>query len=140
MQKYIAGRELACSVLDDGLSNVVPLPVIEIIPRTTALYNNDSRYLPGAADLIIPARLSKEETDLSQAAAVRAHQLIGATGVSRTDMILGEDGELYILEINTIPGMTEMSLLPRAALAHGLSPPELFERIIEAAMVRHHSY
>jgi len=72
-----------------------------------------------------------------QDAAKRAHEIIGASGMSCTNFILSPDGALYILELNSIPGMTPTSLLPQAALAHGLTFPELLDRIISAAFVRY---
>ncbi|MEX2054460.1 MAG: D-alanine--D-alanine ligase [Candidatus Colwellbacteria bacterium] len=138
VEEYIPGRELTCSVIDDGLGNVFPLPVTEIIPKA-GLFDYHSKYVKGASQEITPARLSAREAGIAQANAVRAHELIAASGFSRTDMILGEDGNLYVLEVNTIPGMTETSLLPQAALAHGITLPELFDRIIEAAFIKHSS-
>jgi len=137
IQEYIPGHEVTCNVLDDGLGDVVPLPVIEIIPRSGGMFDYDAKYTPGASDEIVPARLSDEGTELVQRAAVAAHRAVGASGVSRTDMIIGEDGELYVLEINTIPGMTSTSLLPKAAEAHGLTLQDLFDRIIEAGLRKH---
>ena len=72
-----------------------------------------------------------------QALALKTHEAVGAAGFSRTDMILSEHGDIYVLEINTIPGLTETSLIPQAAIAHGMTLPELFDRLIEAAIVRH---
>jgi len=137
LQEYISGRELTCSVLDDGLGDVMPLSVIEIRPKMGNFFDYNSKYGQGGSEYVVPARLDSRDFGLAQAIAVRAHQSIGAHGFSRTDMILGEDGHIYVLEINTIPGMTEHSLLPRAALSHGISLQELFERIIEAGLRRH---
>jgi len=136
IQEYIPGHEVTCAVLDNGLGDHIPMPVTEIIPRHGGIFDYHSKYTAGASDEITPARLSDEGTALVQEAAVAAHQVLGASGVSRTDFIIGEDGELYVLEVNTIPGMTPTSLLPQAAQAHGLTLTELFERIIEAGMRR----
>lgn len=136
IEEYISGREITCGVLDDGMGRAFPLPVTEIVPRS-GLFDYNAKYTKGAADEITPARLPRRESGLAQAVALRAHELVGASGFSRTDMILGENGNLYVLEINTIPGLTENSLLPQAALAHGMTLGELFDRIIEAAFVKH---
>lgn len=137
IQEYISGHEVTCNVLDDGLGDVVPLPVIEIIPRSGGVFDYHAKYTPGASDEIAPARLTEEGTELIQRTAVAAHRAIGASGMSRTDMIIGEDGELYVFEINTIPGMTSASLLPQAAQAHGITLQDLFDRIIEAGLRKH---
>ena len=137
IERYVLGKELTCAVLDDGMSGVFPLPVTEIIPKGATFFDYDAKYTKGGSEEITPARISAEDTLRAQATAVRAHEALGASGTSRTDMILGEDGGLYVLELNTIPGMTETSLLPQAAIAHGMTLGELFDRIIEAAFIKH---
>jgi len=137
IQEYIPGHEVTCSVLDDGLGDALPMPVTEIIPNHGGIFDYAAKYNVGASTEITPARLSDEGTELVQRTAVATHRAVGASGISRTDMIISEDGELYVLEINTIPGMTSTSLLPQAAIAHGIELPELFERIIESGMRRH---
>ncbi len=137
IQEYIPGHEVTCNVIDDGLGDAFPLPVTEIIPKSGGIFDYHAKYTSGASDEITPARLSDAGTELVQEAAVFAHKAVGASGMSRTDMIIGEDGELYVLEINTIPGMTSTSLLPKAAIAYGLSLSDLFDRIIEAGMRKH---
>lgn len=139
VEEFVPGRELTCAVIDDGLGHVFPLPVTEIRPRAGALFDYHSKYIPGASDEITPADLDEVLSGAVQAMAVRAHEAVGASGATRADIILGEDGELYLLEVNTIPGMTETSLLTRAALSHGISLSELFDRLIEAAFIKHRS-
>jgi len=136
IKNFIPGLEFSCGVIDDGMGNTFPLPIVENIARAGVHLEHD-RHLTGVPREAKLTRLSPEEIGRAQAIAVRAHQAVGASGASRTRMVFGEDGELYVLEINTIPEVTETSFLPRAAQAHGISPPELFERIIEAAFVRH---
>ncbi len=136
IEQYIQGRELTCAIIDDGMGHAFPLPVTEIIPKF-GFFDYNAKYTKGATEEITPARILGREAGLTQAVALRAHELVGASGFSRTDMILGEDGDLYVLEINTIPGMTENSLLPKAALVHGMTLGELFDRIIEAAFIKH---
>ncbi len=137
IQEYISGHEVTCSVLDDGLGDTVPLPVTEIIPKSGGFFDYNAKYTAGASDEITPARLTDEGTELVQRTAVAVHRIVGASGMSRTDMIIGEDGDLYVLEINTIPGMTPTSLLPQAAKAHGLTLQDLFDRIIEGGLRKH---
>src|SRR3989344_1558019 len=136
IERYIHGRELTCGIVDDGMGHAFPLPVTEILPKL-GFFDYNAKYTQGATDEITPARILEKEAGLAQAVALRAHELVGASGFSRTDMILGEDGNLYVLELNTIPGMTENSLLPKAALVHGMTLGELFDRIIEAAFIKH---
>jgi len=134
-QKYVKGRELTCGVIDDGKDKAMPLPPIEIVPRATSFYGYEDKYKAGGSDHFIPPRnmppaLIKKIRDT----ALKTHKIIGCSGMSRTDMILGGDGKLYVLEINTIPGMTETSLLPQAAAAAGISFPDLLDKIIQAAL------
>lgn len=140
-QKYIKGRELTCGVIDDGKDNAMSLPPIEIVPRATSFYGYEDKYKAGGSDHFIPPRnmppaLIKKIRDV----ALSAHKIIGCSGMSRTDMILGNDGKLYVLEINTIPGMTETSLLPQAAAAAGIFFPDLLDKIIQAALNKRKSF
>lgn len=138
IEEYIHGRELTCGVVDDGMGNSFPLPVTEIIPGAH-FFDYDSKYTKGASEEITPARISDDLSGAVQAIALRAHHAVGASGFSRTDMMLSDEGDLYVIELNTIPGLTETSLIPQAAIAHGMTLPELFDRLIEAAIVRHHT-
>lgn len=139
VQEYIPGREVTCAVLDDGAGDAFPLPPTEIIPRLGGMFDYHAKYTPGATEEITPARFDNDTLLAVQEAALVAHRAVGASGMSRTDMIIGEDGILYTFEVNTIPGITETSLLPQAAIVHGLTLAELFDRIIEAGLRRHRS-
>jgi D-alanine-D-alanine ligase len=133
VEKYIRGRELTVGVL--GNENLEPLPVIEIIPgEEFAFFNYDAKYKPGASDEICPAQISEEVKARVQQYGVTAHRALRLRGYSRTDMILAEDGSLYLLETNTIPGMTATSLMPQAAAEHGLAFPQFLERLIELGL------
>ncbi|PIT85627.1 D-alanine--D-alanine ligase, partial [Candidatus Micrarchaeota archaeon CG10_big_fil_rev_8_21_14_0_10_59_7] len=94
IQRYIQGREITCAVIDDGSGNTEALPVTEIIPKTSNFFDYYAKYTPKASEEITPARLSEEETHAVQDTALRAHQVIGASGMSRTDFILAPDGAL----------------------------------------------
>ena len=131
-QKYIKGREFTCGVINMG-KNTVPLLPTEIIPIERAFFDYHAKYTPGSSKEITPPRLSRKKVEELQNLALQAHKAIGARGLSRTDFILGQDGNFYVLEINTLPGMTETSLLPQAAQAVGISFPELLDIIIENA-------
>lgn len=133
VEKYIKGRELTVGVL--GNSEVEPLPVIEIVPgEGFAFFDYDAKYKPGATDEICPARISADLTARAQQYGVAAHRALRLRGYSRTDMILAPDGSMYLLETNTIPGMTATSLMPQAAAVHGLAFPQFLERLIDLGM------
>jgi len=139
IEEFIEGRELTCSVLG-GFPGEEPfaLPVTEIIPVTSTFFDYEAKYTPGASREITPAALDPETTLRVQKTAVNVHAIVGAGSMSRTDMILSEnDNEPYFLEINTIPGMTETSLLPQAAAAAGISFPELLDRIVQVGLATH---
>ncbi|MEJ2232882.1 MAG: D-alanine--D-alanine ligase [Syntrophobacterales bacterium] len=132
VEKYITGTEITGAVL--GNLNPKPLPLVEIIPGDQySFFDYEAKYKPGATKEICPARLSAELTEKAQDYAVRAHRALRCRGYSRTDMIVS-DNEAYVLETNTIPGMTATSLYPQAAAAAGISFSELLDRLIELAL------
>ena len=130
IERFVAGIEITASVL--GNDHPQALPLIEIVPRS-GFYDYEMKYTPGATEEIVPARISPEQTEQAQNLAIQAHLALGCRGVSRTDMIVAPD-EIWVLETNTIPGMTETSLLPRAAAGAGISFTRLVERIIAHAL------
>ena len=133
VQKFIKGRELTCGVLEiDGRPKA--LPPTEIIPKGAKFFDYKAKYTAGATHEITPARLTPEQRSAIQEAAVKAHKVVGAKGMSRSDFMLSEDNTPYILEINTIPGLTQTSLLPQQAKAEGIGFPELLGLIIRAAL------
>ena len=131
VERFIKGTELTVAVLGDDVLEA--LPVIEIVP-SNEFYDYESKYAPGGSKHICPAPLSEEMTERVQHLAVRAHRALSCRGVSRSDLILEDDGSCWILETNTIPGMTGTSLLPDAARAAGISFPELCTRLIKMAL------
>jgi len=129
VETYIQGTELTVGVI--GNRDLKALPVIEIIPDSRYdFFNYHAKYLPGASREICPARIDAALTEKAQAYAIMAHRALFCEGYSRTDMMLS-DGELYILETNTIPGMTETSLLPLAAKTAGIPFSKLMDILIE---------
>ena len=130
LEKFIPGREITAAVLGNRDPQVFPL--IEIAPKRD-FYDFDAKYVPGNTDFHIPARISPAEERLASNYALRAHKALGCRGVSRVDMIVGEDG-IWTLEVNTIPGMTATSLVPKAAAAIGMSYSQLCDRLIELAL------
>lgn len=133
VEKFIAGRELTVAVLGGSVPKA--LPVIEIVP-VNKFYDYDSKYVPGMAEHICPAKLTKEQAKACQDMAIIAHESLGCYGVSRTDCILDQDGKVWYLETNTIPGMTKTSLLPEAVEAVGISFDQLCWGLMEDAWIR----
>jgi D-alanine-D-alanine ligase len=132
VEKYVKGVEITAGVL--GNDDLTALPLIEIVPgEAYEFFNFEAKYTPGASKEICPARISDHLTLKAQNYAKRAHEALHCRGYSRTDMMLSED-ELYILETNTIPGMTATSLFPQAAAVAGIGFSELMDRLIELAL------
>ena len=127
IEEYIPGRELTVAVLGDQA-----LPVVEIIPRS-GFYDYRAKYAAGKTEYICPAELSDSVARAAQQHALTAFHGIGCRGYARVDFRLADDNNLYCLEINTLPGMTDTSLVPKAAAATGISFAQLLERIIELA-------
>src|SRR5665647_356912 len=133
VEQFIKGREITGGVL--GNEDLTALPLVEIIPNKEFLFfDYTAKYQPGASKELCPAPISEELREKAQQLALAAHRALQLRGYSRTDMILTEEGDLYILETNTIPGMTPTSLLPQAAAVYGLDFPALLERLLELAL------
>ena len=132
IEEFISGRELTVGILND-----VPLPIIHIVPPA-GVYDMASKYpwLSGAqgSEYVCPADLDLETTMAVQAAALAAHRSLGIEIYSRVDVLLDSANRPFVLEANTIPGMTETSLLPKAAAAAGISFPELCKTIAELSL------
>ena len=129
LERYIEGREFTVGVLDRA-----PLPIIELRTAHT-FFDYAAKYEDASTEYITSPDLSADMYEKIQSAAYAAHESIGCRHFSRVDMMLETDGCVYVLEVNTIPGFTERSLLPLAALKAGISFPDLCERITELAMV-----
>ena len=135
VEEFIKGRELTCGVLSSVSGSVDALPVTEIVPlKKHQFFNYDAKYKAGHSNEITPAQLGETVFKQAQDTAVRAHQILNCRGYSRTDMIL-TGAAIYVLEINTLPGLTPNSLLPKAAQSAGLSFPQLIDKIIETALL-----
>ncbi|HEY2615018.1 MAG TPA: D-alanine--D-alanine ligase [Chthoniobacterales bacterium] len=139
VEKFIPGRELTIGVLGQQA-----LPILEIIPKG-GFYDFTNKYPflnpngGGGAEHVCPAKIPEEQTRAIQELALRAHRALGLKVYSRVDVILSDDGDPTVLEVNTIPGMTEASLLPEAAAATGICYPDLCARIIELSAERRKS-
>ena len=134
VEQCIRGTEITVAVL--GNREAVALPIVEIVPpEQAAFFDYEAKYSQGegAAVEIVPARISEETADEAREIALACHRILGCRGMSRTDMFVTEEGEVITLEVNTIPGMTPTSLLPKAAAAAGIAFPELLDRLIEYA-------
>jgi D-alanine-D-alanine ligase len=131
IEEFIAGRELTVGILGD-----IALPVGEIIPKHE-IYDYECKYTAGMADERFPAELTKQETARVQDEALRAFRALKLRGCARIDFRMAKDGTFYCLEANTLPGMTQTSLIPQAAAAAGISFPELCDRIVRLALGDH---
>lgn len=132
IERFIRGREFTCCVLGNNALEVLPL--VEIIPNPEyAFFDYRAKYTPGASREICPAAVPDKERSRLESCAMEAHRVLRCSAWSRTDMIL-KDEEIYILETNTIPGMTATSLVPLAARAAGMSMSDLLDRLIELSL------
>ena len=131
IETAVSGQEVTCGVLGEEA-----LPPILIQPLAGSYFDYTSKYRQGGAKEICPAPLPDEITRRLQELALKAHGLLGIEGYSRTDFILPEDGMPWILEINTLPGMTATSLIPQEAAAVGLGFGDLIERLLALGMQR----
>ena len=128
LEKHLVGTEVTGGVL--GNDDPEAMPLIEIIPgEGHAFFNYKAKYTAGETQEICPARISDALTDKAQACAIQAHEALFCRGYSRTDMIIHQDA-IYVLETNTIPGMTATSLFPQAAAKAGLDFTRLLDRLI----------
>lgn len=132
IQKYIIGKEVTCGVLEIN-GNAIPLMPTEILPGKEQHFGYESKYSEGGAQELTPPNLPREMIKKIQLTALDTHRALGCSGMSRTDMIIDKDNRINVLELNTIPGLTETSLLPQGAKALGIHFPELLEHIINSA-------
>lgn len=130
LERFVRGRELTVGVIDGE-----PLPVVEIQPEG-GFYDFESKYTPGRTRYTCPAALSAEEEKTVREAGRRAYRALGCAGAARVDVLLDERSRPWVLEVNTIPGMTPTSLLPKAAAAAGMDFETLVERILRGASLK----
>ena len=130
IEEFIQGKECTCAVLEDRA-----LPSVEIVPQT-GYYDYQNKYQPGATLELCPARVSPEVEAEMGRMALEVHRMLGLRTYSRSDFIVTEDGLVYCLEVNTLPGMTPTSLVPQEAAAVGITYGELCERIIQDGLTR----
>jgi D-alanine-D-alanine ligase len=136
LEQYIRGRELTCGVIGNDVMEA--FPIIEIVPgKKHAFFNFQAKYTSGEASEICPAEIPETIAERVRDCAIQAHQALFCRGYSRTDMILTDTEELFVLETNTIPGMTPNSLLPLAARTGGYTFDQLLDKLIELALEEH---
>jgi D-alanine-D-alanine ligase len=136
LERHVAGRDLAVSVLERE-GGPEALPVVEAVPHDEDFYDFEARYDIGRTDFVCPAELPDDAAERAQAIALDAYGLFGCYGFARVDVMMDANtGELFVLEVNSIPGLTETSLLPQAAEAAGIDFDEVVARLIELALAR----
>ncbi|NCD10021.1 MAG: D-alanine--D-alanine ligase [Negativicutes bacterium] len=132
IEEFVIGKELTVAVMASQ-GEVRAFPVINIVPHS-GTYDFKSKYTKGETEYLVPAPLSEAETKRVQEVAIQAYKVLGCRGVARADLMLDKEGQVFVLELNTVPGMTSTSLVPKAALAVGLSFPDLCEKILLSAV------
>lgn len=132
IEEYIEGKEITVGILDvDG--RLTALPILELVPKKE-FYDYTAKYTSGMTEFIIPARMKEEKYRLAQDLAVKAHKALGCIGFSRVDLVTDKDDNPYVLEVNTIPGMTDLSDLPAMAKAYGIEYEDLVEIMLYSAL------
>jgi D-alanine-D-alanine ligase len=131
VEQFIKGQEVQVGILDE-----LPIGAIEIVPKNE-FYDFEAKYTDGMAEHIFPARLEASLYEKAQQVGVSAHRALGCSGYSRVDLLVTDQGDCYVLEVNTLPGMTALSLLPEiAAKGAGLCFEDLVERIVESSSLK----
>jgi D-alanine-D-alanine ligase len=130
IEKFMDGREITVGVLED-----IPLPIVEIVPKS-GFYDYHSKYTKGETQYIIPARIPREKYLYAQEISLKAFKVLGCSGCARVDLMTDEKGNPFVIDVNTMPGMTETSLLPKAAEFAGIQFGDLVERILLGASLK----
>jgi len=130
VEEFMKGKEITVGILED-----IPLPVIEIAPKS-GFYDYHSKYTKGETQYIIPARVPREKYLYAQEISLKAFQALGCLGCARVDLMTDENNDPYVIDVNTMPGMTETSLLPKAASYAGIAFEDLVERILLGASLK----
>jgi len=160
VESFVAGQEITIGVLEENLSTasgahahghagshangaavlaqsgtqLVALPILELRPKSKAgFYDYEAKYTQGMTEFVLPAEISEDRTREAQELAKKTFRALNCSGYARVDMIAGHDGKLYILEVNTLPGMTDTSDLPAMAEVAGISYDQLVDRILLSA-------
>ena len=137
VEKWLPGREFTAAVLEEPDGSLTALPIVEIRPTSAAFFDYEAKYTPGATDEICPAPIPDTLTKELQRLGLAAHRALGCRHISRTDLKCDDTGRPFLLETNTLPGLTPMSLLPKAAKAHNLTFDALIARLLALTMRDH---
>lgn len=130
LEEFMKGKEITVGILED-----IPLPVIEIVPKS-GFYDYHSKYTKGETEYIIPARIPREKYLYAQEISLKAFHVLGCSGCARVDLMTDEEGNPFVIDVNTMPGMTETSLVPKAASYAGITFEDLVERILLGASLK----
>ena len=130
VEEFVRGKEITVGILED-----IPLPVIEIVPKS-GFYDYHSKYTKGETEYIIPARIPREKYLYAQGISLKAFRILGCCGCARVDLMTDDEGNPFVIDVNTMPGMTETSLLPKAASYAGIAFEDLVERILLGASLK----
>jgi D-alanine-D-alanine ligase len=130
VEEFMKGKEITVGILED-----IPLPIIEIAPKS-GFYNYHSKYTKGETQYILPAQISREKYLYAQEISLKAFRSLGCSGFARVDLMTDEDGNPFVIDVNTMPGMTETSLFPKAASYAGIAFEDLVERILLGASLK----
>jgi D-alanine-D-alanine ligase len=130
-EEYVEGREFTCAVLGEEA-----LPIVEIVANRDGFYSYDAKYEPGGSTHVVPAPIDDDLAARLQMLGLSAHRLLGLRDYSRSDFIVSRDNRPYILEVNSLPGLTPVSLLPEACSAAGIRFEALIERLVGYALAR----
>lgn len=130
IEKFIKGKEIQIGILNDRV-----LGSVEVRPKLE-FYSYEAKYTPGMTEYILPPEVHPKLLQKAEGIALSAHQALGCTGATRVDLIVDDEGNTYVLEVNTIPGMTETSLLPKIARQSGLDFPSLLDELLKEALAK----
>jgi D-alanine-D-alanine ligase len=130
VEEFMKGKEITVGILEN-----IPLPIIGIVPKS-GFYNYHSKYTKGETQYIIPAQIPREKYLYAQEISLKAFQVLGCSCCARVDLMTDEDGNPFVIDVNTMPGMTETSLLPQAASYAGITFGDLVERILLGASLK----
>ena len=133
VEEFIEGKEVTAGILEED-DELMPLPLVELSVKRERFYNYKAKYTPGETEFICPARISKPLAESVKEQAIRAHSEFSCKGYSRVDFMIDGTDDIYGLEVNTLPGMTETSDLPLAAKEAGIDFVELVERMTLSAL------
>lgn len=128
VEEWISGMEFSCGVIEEK-NNIIALPPTQIIPKTSAFFDYKAKYTKGASEEITPAKVPDKMISRIQKLSIAAHTSLGCKGYSRTD-ILYKNGKYFVLETNTLPGLTQTSLFPQQAFAVGIAYGDLLDKLI----------